>query len=286
MGLLLAPTGGRSRSGRGGSCWIPRWPACPRTRRRRCGRRARGGPGGGSRSMPPLTRGRMPSARRVAAMCIMTRAAAMAPARRSRAGSTSSSRRSATCAPLGRLSSTSSAPRRDPHPADDPAGPEPAAAPERPSRRLGAPLVILDAGYSAAALTAALAGQPVHLLTRLQSGSVLYADPVTWPGTKGRPGKHGMAVTCHNDPGQANPEPDESLDTPSDPALRDHPRRRLAPGSPSHPRRPRMVRRLGRRAARPARHGAARQSRTPARRPHPAQDHVAVARLARAAVPR
>jgi hypothetical protein len=78
-------------------------------------------------------------------------------------------------------------------------------------RRAGAPLVILDAGYSAAALTAALAGQPVHLLLRLPAGSVFYADPVTWPGKKGRPGKHGMAVTCHNDPGQANPEPDESL---------------------------------------------------------------------------
>jgi hypothetical protein len=75
----------------------------------------------------------------------------------------------------------------------------------------GAPLVILDAGYSAAALTAALAGQPVHLLIRLASGSVFYTDPVTWPGKKGRPGKHGMAVACHNDPGQANPEPDESL---------------------------------------------------------------------------
>ena len=57
----------------------------------------------------------------------------------------------------------------------------------------GAPLVILDAGYSAAALTAALAGQPVHLLIRLQSGSVFYADPVTWPGKNGRPGKHGIA---------------------------------------------------------------------------------------------
>src|SRR5947199_3206777 len=71
----------------------------------------------------------------------------------------------------------------------------------------GAPLVIMDAGYSAVALTAALAGQPVHLLIRLASGSVFYADPATRPGKKGRPGKHGMPVTCHNDPGQANPEP-------------------------------------------------------------------------------
>ena len=75
----------------------------------------------------------------------------------------------------------------------------------------------LDAGYSAAALTAALAGQAVHLLIRLASGSVFYADPVTWPGKKGRPGKHGMAVTCHNDPGKANPEPDESLNFPDTP---------------------------------------------------------------------
>jgi hypothetical protein len=83
--------------------------------------------------------------------------------------------------------------------------------------RGGAPLVVMDAGYSAAALTAALAGQPVHLLIRLASGSVFYADPVTWPGKVGRPGKHGMSVTCHNDPRQANPEPDESLTLPSTP---------------------------------------------------------------------
>jgi hypothetical protein len=57
----------------------------------------------------------------------------------------------------------------------------------------------------------------VHLLIRLPSGSVLYADPATWPGKKGRPGKHGMAVTCAGDPGQANPEPDESLTLPGTP---------------------------------------------------------------------
>jgi DDE superfamily endonuclease len=81
----------------------------------------------------------------------------------------------------------------------------------------GAPLVIMDAGYSAAALTAALAGQPVHLLIRLASGQVFYADPVTWPGKNGRPGKHGMPVTCHNDPAQASPEPDETLTLPDTP---------------------------------------------------------------------
>jgi hypothetical protein len=81
----------------------------------------------------------------------------------------------------------------------------------------GAPLVILDAGYSAAALTAGLRGCPVHLLIRLPAGSVFYADPVAWPGKKGRPGKHGMPVTCHNDPAQANPEPDESLTLPDTP---------------------------------------------------------------------
>ena len=81
----------------------------------------------------------------------------------------------------------------------------------------GAPLVIMDAGYSAAALTAALRGHPVHLLIRLASGTVFYADPITWPGKKGRPGKHGMPVTCHSNPGQANPEPDETLMLPDTP---------------------------------------------------------------------
>jgi hypothetical protein len=65
----------------------------------------------------------------------------------------------------------------------------------------GAPLVIMDAGYSAAAL----AGQPAHLLIRLASGSVFYADPVTWPGKKGRPGKHGMAVTAATTPARPTP---------------------------------------------------------------------------------
>ncbi|MCW2933049.1 MAG: hypothetical protein JWM19_4011, partial [Actinomycetia bacterium] len=81
----------------------------------------------------------------------------------------------------------------------------------------GAPLVILDAGYSAAALTAALAGQPAHLLVRLPAGSVMYGDPVTWPGRNGRPPRHGIPVTCHDDPGQANPEPGESLTLPDTP---------------------------------------------------------------------
>jgi hypothetical protein len=80
-----------------------------------------------------------------------------------------------------------------------------------------APLAILDAGYSAAALTAALAGQPVHLLVRLPAGSVMYGEPVTWPGRNGRPPRHGIPVTCHNEPDAANPEPDESLLLPGTP---------------------------------------------------------------------
>src|SRR6266568_3982782 len=85
--------------------------------------------------------------------------------------------------------------------------------------RGGAPLVIFDAGYSAAALTAALAGHHVHLLIRLASGSVFYAGPVTWPGKNGRPGKHGTRVACRkaDDPDQSNPEPDESLTLPATP---------------------------------------------------------------------
>ena len=66
----------------------------------------------------------------------------------------------------------------------------------------GAPLVILDAGYSAAALR----GCPVHPLIRLAADSVLYADPVTqWPRKKGRPGKHSMRLTCHNHPRLGQP---------------------------------------------------------------------------------
>ena len=83
----------------------------------------------------------------------------------------------------------------------------------------GAPLVVFDAGYSAAALTAALAGHRVHLLIRLPAGSVLFYDPATWPGKTGRPGAHGARVACHkaDDPDQSNPEPDESLILPDTP---------------------------------------------------------------------
>jgi DDE superfamily endonuclease len=83
----------------------------------------------------------------------------------------------------------------------------------------GAPLVIFDAGYSAAALTAGLAGHPVHLLVRLATGQVFYYDPATWPGKNGRPGKYGTRVTCHkaSDTDQSNPEPDESLALPGTP---------------------------------------------------------------------
>ena len=102
---------------------------------------------------------------------------------------------------------------------DRPPGTEPAApaAGIRQAGGRGAPLVICDAGYSAAALTAALAGQPVHLLVRLPAKSVLYGDPVTWPGRNGRPPRHGIPVTCHNEPAAANPEPDESLLLPDTP---------------------------------------------------------------------
>ena len=104
----------------------------------------------------------------------MTRAAATAPARPSPAGSTSSSRRSATRTACGRAGRSGADHARDPHPPDRAAGQEPAAPPHAAgaSGKAGAPLVIFDAGYSAAALTAALAGQDVHLLIRLASGKV------------------------------------------------------------------------------------------------------------------
>jgi hypothetical protein len=80
-----------------------------------------------------------------------------------------------------------------------------------------APLVILDAGYSAAALTCALRGCPVHLLIRLASDQVFYTDPVTWPGRKGRPVRHGIPVACADSRQAGNPEPDETLTLPGTP---------------------------------------------------------------------
>jgi hypothetical protein len=50
-------------------------------------------------------------------------------------------------------------------------------------------LVILDAGYSAAALTAALRGCPTHLLIRLPADSVFYADPSPGPARKAAPAR-------------------------------------------------------------------------------------------------
>ena len=73
----------------------------PAARPAPCGRRARGGAGCGSRSTLPPTRGRTPSAPRKGSTCIMTRAAATAPARASPAGNTSSWPRSGTCVPHG-----------------------------------------------------------------------------------------------------------------------------------------------------------------------------------------
>jgi hypothetical protein len=83
----------------------------------------------------------------------------------------------------------------------------------------GAPLFVLDAGYSAAALTAGLAGHPVHLLARLPARSTFFCDAARWPGKNGRPGTHGAAVHCRkaDDDDQSNPEPDETLILPGTP---------------------------------------------------------------------
>ncbi|HEY2125754.1 MAG TPA: hypothetical protein VGH77_01065 [Streptosporangiaceae bacterium] len=145
----------------------------------------------------------------------MTPAGATAPARRSPAGEYQFT------AAIGHLHTAWAAlvdveriTPGDPHASDDPAGEELAAPPAHRRRcRAERAAVVFDAGYSAAALTAGLAGHTVHLLVRLAAGSVFYGDPVTRPGNDGRPGKHGAAVTCHKADAadQANPEPDESL---------------------------------------------------------------------------
>ena len=123
---------------------------------------------------------------------------------------------------------------RDPDGADDHAGEERAAPPaRRRARGESGTAVRFDAGYSAAALTDGLRRLPVHVLVRLATGSVFYADPVTWEGRPGRPARRGAAVHClepadftadtgHGPRGRGkplppNPEPDEELTLPDTP---------------------------------------------------------------------
>lgn len=70
------------------------------------------------------------------------------------------------------------------------------------------PVIVLDAGYPATALTAALAETNTHLVIRLPVKNVYYRDPLTWPGKVGRPGKFGQRIKCVEEP---QPEPDEEL---------------------------------------------------------------------------
>src|SRR6266571_2845872 len=208
----MAVHGPAGMTGSTTACWNGPWRTYPPARPPPSGRRARGGRGCGSPSTPPPTPARTPDAPPAAGTSIMTPAGATAPARPSRAGNTSSWPPWGTCAPPGPRWPTWSAPR-------------PAPAPPRRSGRsrtcgaggASAPLVILDAGYSAAALTAALRGQGVHLLLRLASDQVFYSEPVTWPGKAGRPVRHGIPVACADSRQAGNPEPDETLTLPDTP---------------------------------------------------------------------
>ncbi len=152
-------------------------------------------------------------------MSITTPAAATAPARPSPAGSTSSPRRSGTCAPRGPRWSMPSAPRPPPGRSRPPGRsgtccaactrPGTTAAARRWSsgRRVQRRRADRRAGRAARA-PADPAGRPAACSTPTRSPG---------PARHGRPGKHGMPVTCHNDPGQANPEPDETLTLPDTP---------------------------------------------------------------------
>jgi hypothetical protein len=97
-----------------------------------------------------------------------------------------------------------------------------------------APMLVFDAGYSAAALTDGLAGCPAHILVRLPAGSVFYQDAVTWDGKTGRPARRGPEVHCleqaeldaaaqgrgpkgRKKPLPPAPEPDEALTLPDTP---------------------------------------------------------------------
>jgi DDE superfamily endonuclease len=72
------------------------------------------------------------------------------------------------------------------------------------------PLVILDAGNDATALTHELAGEPVQILTRLNSKRVFYTDPGRHlPGRRGAPARHGHKLSL-SDPGNG-PAPDQEL---------------------------------------------------------------------------
>ena len=77
----------------------------------------------------------------------------------------------------------------------------------------GAPLVIMDAGYSAAAL----AGQPVHLLIRLASGQASYADPVTLPASAVAPASTAWRSPAATTPARPTPNPMSPLTLPGTP---------------------------------------------------------------------
>ena len=148
----------------------------------------------------------------------MTPAAATAPARPFPAGSTSSSRRSGTCAPPGPPWSMWSGPRPRPAPARPRGRSRTCCAGAGGRQRRG----WRPAGHHRRRVQRRRADRRPRRPGRASAGPPaghqrVLLHPVTWPGKNGRPGKHGIAVTCHNDPGQANPEPDQSLILPDTP---------------------------------------------------------------------
>src|SRR5881394_2881351 len=84
------------------------------------------------------------------------------------------------------------------------------AATGKQAQGAAAPLVILDAGNDASALTHELAGEAVQVLTRLNSKRVFYADPGHRPpGKRGAPRRHGPKLSLS---APANgPAPDSEL---------------------------------------------------------------------------
>ena len=75
------------------------------------------------------------------------------------------------------------------------------AATGKQAQGAAAPLVILDAGNDASALTHELAGEAVQVLTRLNSKRVFYADPGHRPpGKRGAPRRHGPKLSLSAPP--------------------------------------------------------------------------------------
>ena len=270
----------------------------------RCGTRAPGGPGCGSRSTRPPIPGRTRGAPRAGSTCTTGPATARAPVQdRSRLGIPVHRGDRAPAHRMGRPRGRGAHRARDPDGPDDRAGEERAAPPaRRRARREGGAAVRLRRRRQrrrSHRRPPRLAGPHPGPA----GGRVACSMPIPSPGTAGTGAPPAAAPRCTAWSRRTSPLPPQAAargpgksrcprtlnparrSPAGHPALRHRPRRGLAPRASPHPRRPRLVRRQEGPAG-PARHPRPRHRRAPARRPRPAPRHVAMARRPRPAVPR